>query len=290
MPPVDTQQDLRSEVVLKMLDLGVHMEVHHHEVATAGQGEFDLRYQTMQKQADQVMLLKYIARNVCKEHGKTITFMPKPIFGDNGTGMHVHQSLWKDGTPLFYDKNGYGLTSQLCRYYIGGLLKHSAAILAFAAPTTNSYRRLVPGFEAPVNLAYSARNRSACVRIPVYSPEPNSKRIEYRCPDVMANPYIAFPAMLMAGLDGIINEIDPGDPLDVDIYELPPEEAANIPTVPGSLDESLAALEADHEFLLRGDVFTEDLVSTWINYKRENEVDPVRLRPHPYEFFLYYDY
>ncbi len=290
VPPVDTQQDLRSEVVLKMLDLGVHMEVHHHEVATAGQGEFDLRYQTMQKQADQVMLLKYIARNVCKEHGKTITFMPKPIFGDNGTGMHVHQSLWKDGTPLFYDKNGYGLTSQLCRYYIGGLLKHSAAILAFAAPTTNSYRRLVPGFEAPVNLAYSARNRSACVRIPVYSPEPNSKRIEYRCPDVMANPYIAFPAMLMAGLDGIINEIDPGDPLDVDIYELPPEEAANIPTVPGSLDESLAALEADHEFLLRGDVFTEDLVSTWINYKRENEVDPVRLRPHPYEFFLYYDY
>ncbi len=290
VPPVDTQQDLRSEVVLKMLDLGVHMEVHHHEVATAGQGEFDLRYQTMQKQADQVMLLKYIARNVCKEHGKTITFMPKPIFGDNGTGMHVHQSLWKDGTPLFYDKNGYGLTSQLCRYYIGGLLKHSAAILAFAAPTTNSYRRLVPGFEAPVNLAYSARNRSACVRIPVYSPEPSSKRIEYRCPDVMANPYIAFPAMLMAGLDGIINEIDPGDPLDVDIYELPPEEAANIPTVPGSLDESLAALEADHEFLLRGDVFTEDLVSTWINYKRENEVDPVRLRPHPYEFFLYYDY
>ena len=290
VPPVDTQQDLRSEVVLKMLDLGVHMEVHHHEVATAGQGEFDLRYQTMQKQADQVMLLKYIARNVCKEHGKTITFMPKPIFGDNGTGMHVHQSLWKDGTPLFYDKNGYGLTSQLCRYYIGGLLKHSAAILAFAAPTTNSYRRLVPGFEAPVNLAYSARNRSACVRIPVYSPEPSSKRIEYRCPDVMANPYIAFPAMLMAGLDGIINEIDPGDPLDVDIYELSPEDAANIATVPGSLDESLAALEADHEFLLRGDVFTEDLVSTWINYKRENEVDPVRLRPHPYEFFLYYDY
>ncbi len=290
VPPVDTQQDLRSEVVLKMLDLGVHMEVHHHEVATAGQGEFDLRYQTMQKQADQVMLLKYIARNVCKEHGKTITFMPKPIFGDNGTGMHVHQSLWKDGTPLFYDKSGYGLTSQLCRYYIGGLLKHSAAILAFAAPTTNSYRRLVPGFEAPVNLAYSARNRSACVRIPVYSPEPSSKRIEYRCPDVMANPYIAFPAMLMAGLDGIINEIDPGDPLDVDIYELSPEEAANIATVPGSLDESLAALEADHEFLLRGDVFTKDLVSTWINYKRENEVDPVRLRPHPYEFFLYYDY
>ncbi len=289
VPPIDSLQDLRSQIVLTMVDLGVHMEVHHHEVATAGQGEFDLRYDTLRKQADQVMLLKYIARNIVHAAGKTITFMPKPIFGDNGTGMHVHQSLWKEGKNLFFDPKGYGMISQLCKYYIGGLLKHSAAILAFAAPTTNSYRRLVPGFEAPVNLAYSARNRSACVRIPMYSAEEKTKRIEYRPPDVTANPYLAFPAMLMAGIDGIISEIDPGEPLDADIYELSPEEAAGISTVPGSLEAAMDALEADHEFLLRGDVFTKDLVDTWLDYKRTNEIDPIRLRPHPYEFFLYYD-
>ena len=289
VPPIDTLQDLRSEVLLKLMDLGVQMEIHHHEVATAGQGEFDLKYAPLVKQADQVMLLKYIARNVAKEHGMVLTFMPKPIFGDNGTGMHTHQSLWKNGKNVFFDPSGYGMVSQTCKFYIGGLLKHSDALLAFAAPTTNSYRRLVPGFEAPVNLAYSQRNRSACIRIPVYSTDERSKRIEYRPPDATANPYLAFPAMLLAGIDGIINEIDPGDPLETDIYEMSPEEAAGIATVPGSLDKALDALERDNEFLLRGDVFTEDLIKVWLDYKRTNEVDPVRLRPHPHEFFLYFD-
>jgi glutamine synthetase len=289
VPPTDTQQDIRSEWILKLMDLGIHMEVHHHEVSTGGQGEMDLRYTTMRQQADNVMLLKYVGRNVARAHNKVLTFMPKPLFGDNGTGMHTHQSLWKDGKNLFYDPNGYGLVSQTCLHYIGGLLKHAASILAFAAPTTNSYKRLVPGFEAPVNLAYSARNRSACIRIPTYSTEEPTKRIEFRPPDAIANPYLAFPAMLMAGIDGIINKIDPGDPLEADIYEMSREELAKVATVPGSLEEAINALEDDHEFMLRGDVFTKDLIETWISYKRENEIDPMRLRPHPYEFSLYHD-
>ena len=290
VPPTDTLQDLRSEIVMTMMDLGVSMEVHHHEVATAGQGEIDLKYGPLLAMADNVILLKYVARNVARRHGKLLTFMPKPIFGDNGTGMHVHQSVWRDGKNLFYDPAGYALISQMARFYIGGLLKHSAAILAFGAPTTNSYKRLVPGFEAPVNLAFSQRNRSACIRIPVYSKSEASKRLEFRPPDATANPYLAFPAMLMAGIDGIINEIDPGDPLEADIYHLSPEELAKIETVPHSLEAALDALESDHEFLLRGDVFTPDVVETWIDYKRENEVDALRLRPHPYEFYLYSDY
>ena len=289
VPPIDTLQDIRSEVLLKLMDLGVQMEIHHHEVATAGQGEFDLKYKPLALQADQVMLLKYVARNVAHAHNMVLTFMPKPIFGDNGTGMHVHQSLWKDGKNLFFDPKGYGMVSPMCKHYIGGLLKHSHALCAFIAPTTNSYRRLVPGFEAPVNLAYSQRNRSACIRIPVYSTDEKSKRIEYRPPDATANPYLAFSAMLMAGIDGIINEIDPGEPLEADIYELPPEEAAKIATVPGSLDKALEALENDHEFLLRNGVFTEDLIKVWVDYKRTKEIDPVRLRPHPHEFYLYFD-
>ena len=288
-PPVDTLQDLRSEAILKMMDCGIDIEVHHHEVATAGQGEIDMRYTSLTRMADQVMLQKYILKNVARAHGKTATFMPKPLFNDNGTGMHTHQSLWKDGTNLFFDANGYALMSQAGLHYIGGLLKHSAALLAFCAPTTNSYRRLVPGFEAPVNLAYSQRNRSACCRIPVYTKHPAAKRVEYRCPDPTCNPYLAFAAMLMAGLDGIENSIDPGDPLEADLYELSPEESAKVQQVPGSLDAVLDALEEDHDFLLKGDVFTQDLLETWLDYKRTNELDEVRLRPHPYEFFLYYD-
>ena len=289
-PPIDTQQDIRSEIVTTLMDLGVRMEVHHHEVATAGQGEIDLKYGPLRDQADTVMLAKHVMRNVAYRNDKVLTFMPKPIYGDNGTGMHVHQSLWKDGVNLFYDEQGYALISEMCRHYIGGLLKHAGAILAFAAPTTNSYKRLVPGYEAPVNLAYSQRNRSACVRIPVAATGAAARRLEFRPPDATANPYLAFPAMLMAGLDGIINKIDPGDPLDVDIYHLPPEELAKVKTVPHSLDEALIALEEDHEFLLRGDVFTTDLIETWVAYKRENEIDELRLRPHPYEFFMYSDY
>ncbi len=289
-PPVDSLQDIRSEVLLTLMDIGVRMEIHHHEVATAGQGEFDIKYAPLRKQADNVILVKYIARNVAKKHGKLITFMPKPLFGDNGTGMHVHQSLWKAGKNVFYDPKGYGLISKNCKYYIGGLLKHAHALMAICAPTTNSYRRLVPGYEAPVNLAYSQRNRSACVRIPVYATTEVSKRIEFRPPDATANPYLAFPAMLMAGIDGIINKIDPGAPLDADIYELPKEELAKIRTVPGSLEQALNALEQDHDFLLRGGVFTQDFIDTWVEYKRLKEVDAVRLRPHPYEFFLYSDY
>ncbi len=287
-PPVDTLTDLRSEAVLKMQQFGIHVEKHHHEVATAGQGEIDIRYDTLTKTADNVMIYKYILKNVAREHGKVATFMPKPLYGDNGTGMHTHQSIWRNGTNLFYGE-GYANMSDMMKYYVGGLLKHSPALLAFCAPTANSYRRLVPGFEAPVILALSARNRSACARIPMYFKSPASKRIEYRCPDPSANPYLAFAAMLMAGLDGIANQIDPVDPLDVDLYDLPPEETAKLKQVPGSLPEVLDALEADHEFLLKGDVFTPDLIEMWLNYKRTREIDELRLRPHPYEFYLYFD-
>lgn len=289
VPPSDTLQDLRSEIILKMKEVGVPVEVHHHEVGTAGQGEIDMKYAPLTKMADNVMYYKYIIRNVARKHNKVATFMPKPIFGDNGSGMHTHQSLWKDGANLFYDEKGYGLVSKTGMHYIGGLLKHAAALLAFCAPTTNSYRRLVPGYEAPVNLAYSQRNRSAAVRIPVYSKSSKAKRIEFRCPDPSANPYLCFAAQLMAGLDGIQNRIDPGSPLDKDLYDLEPEEAAGVKSTPGSLGEVLDALEKDHEWLLRGDVFTRDVVETWIKYKRERELAPVSLRPVPYEFFLYFD-
>lgn len=288
-PPVDTLQDLRTDAVLKMVDAGIDVEVHHHEVATAGQGEIDMRFNTLTLMADWVLLHKYILKNVAFGQGKVATFMPKPLFDDNGTGMHVHQSLWKAGTNLFFDASGYALTSETARHYIGGLLKHAPALMAFLAPTTNSYKRLVPGFEAPVNLAYSARNRSAAARIPMYSSSPKAKRVEFRPPDPACNPYLGFSAMLMAGLDGIKNKIDPGNPLEVNIYELPPEEAAKIAQVPGSLDEALDALEADHDFLKEGGVFTQDLIDVWLDYKRTNEVDPMRLRPHPYEFALYFD-
>jgi glutamine synthetase len=289
VPPADSQQDLRSEMILKLISAGVRVEVHHHEVATAGQAEIDLHYDSLVSMADNLMMYKYVIKNVAKAAGKTVTFMPKPIFADNGSGMHVHQSLWKKGVNQFFDKAGYGLTSEMARWYIGGLLFHSPALLAICAPTTNSYRRLVPGFEAPVNLVYSQRNRSAGVRIPMYSSNPAAKRIEYRCPDATCNPYLAFSALLMAGLDGIKNKIDPGDPADFNLYESGPEAARKIKTVPGSLAETLDALEKDHDFLLQGGVFTPDVIDTWISYKREHEVDPVRLRPHPYEFFLYYD-
>ena len=289
VPPVDTLQDIRSECVLKMMEIGIDVEVHHHEVATAGQGEISMRFRSLTRMADQVMLHKYIVKNVAYAHGKTATFMPKPLFDDNGTGMHTHQSLWKEGVNLFFDESGYALASQMMLYYIGGLFKHAAAIMALAAPTTNSYRRLVPGFEAPVNLVYSQRNRSAAARIPVYSKSPHAKRVEFRSPDPTCNPYLAFSAMLMAGLDGVINKIDPGEPIDKDLYELSPEEATSVTQVPSSLEEALDALEQDHDFLLRGDVFTKDIIETWIDYKRVNEVDPVRLRPHPWEFHLYWD-
>ena len=288
-PPVDSLQDLRSEMALKMMECGIEIEVHHHEVATAGQGEFDMRYRSLTRMADQVLLQKYIVKNVARAHGKTATFMPKPLFADNGSGMHTHQSLWKNGTNLFFDREGYALTSEMALHYIGGLFKHASALLAFCAPTTNSYRRLVPGFEAPVNLVYSQRNRSAAARIPVYTKSPEAKRVEFRPPDPTCNPYLAFSAMLMAGLDGVVNKIDPGEPLDVDLYELSAEQAAQVQQVPGSLEEVLSALEEDHEFLLKGDVFTRDLIETWLDYKRRNEVDEVRLRPHPHEFMLYYD-
>ena len=288
VPPVDSLSDIRSEMVIEMQKFGMVIEKQHHEVATAGQAEIDIVYDTLVKTADNIMIYKYLVKNVAARHGKTATFMPKPLFGDNGTGMHTHQSIWKDGANIFYG-DGYAHMSDTMKYYIGGLLKHAPALLAFAAPTTNSYRRLVPGYEAPVNLAYSSRNRSACCRIPAYFDTPPSKRIEFRCPDPTANPYFAFSAMLLAGIDGIRNQIDPGDPLDVDLYDLSAEEAANVQQVPGSLEESLDALEGGHEFLLTGDVFTSDLIETWLDYKRTNEVDEVRLRPHPYEFFLYYD-
>jgi glutamine synthetase len=289
VPPTDSLQDFRSEAVLMMREAGVNVEVHHHEVATAGQCEIDMRFTTLTEMADWMMLYKYLLKAHARDRGKTVTFMPKPLFGDNGSGMHTHMSLWKDGTNLFFDQRGYARISQLAKYYIGGLIAHSPALLAFCAPTTNSYRRLVPGFEAPVNLVYSQRNRSACVRIPVYSANPKTKRIEYRPPDPSANPYLAFAAMLMAGLDGIEKKIDPGDPMDVDLYDLEPHDAAKVKQVPGSLSEVLDALEGDHDFLLRGGVFTDDLVATWIELKRTREIDAVRLRPHPWEFYLYYD-
>ncbi len=289
VPPMDHYQDLRSEMMLKMIDAGVPVEVQHHEVGTAGQSEIDMGFGPLLQQADRVMMLKYFVKNVAFQAGKTATFMPKPIFEDNGSGMHVHQSLWKDGKTLMFGESGYAQLSELSRYYIGGLLQHAASILAIAAPTTNSYRRLVPGYEAPVNLVYSQRNRSACVRIPVYSKSEKAKRIEFRPADPSSNPYLAFSAMLMAGIDGILNKIDPGDAIDKNIYDLPPEEAAGVPTVPGSLEQALRALEDDHDYLLRGDVFTEDVVQTWIEYKYQNEIDPVRLRPHPWEYYLYFD-
>jgi len=289
VPPTDHYQDLRSEMVLTLIRCGVDVEVHHHEVGTAGQAEIDMRYDTLLRMADKVMLYKYVVKNVARRFGKTATFMPKPIFEDNGSGMHTHQSLWSGGEPLFYDEAGYAGLSDLGRYYIGGLLTHAPAILAFAAPTTNSYRRLVPGYEAPVNLVMSQRNRSACARIPVYSRSPKAKRVEFRPPDPSANPYLAFSAMLMAGLDGVRNKIEPPPPIDKDLYELPPEEAANVALVPNSLDAALAALENDHDFLLEGGVFTPDVIETWLDYKRTRELDAVRLRPHPWEFHLYYD-
>jgi glutamine synthetase len=287
--PTDHYQDLRSEMVRVLEQVGIHIEVQHHEVGTAGQAEIDMRFDSMLRMADKVMLYKYVVKNVAWAAGKSVTFMPKPIFQDNGSGMHVHQSLWKGGEPLFFDETGYAGLSDMARWYIGGLLKHTPAVLAFAAPTTNSYKRLVPGYEAPVNLVYSQRNRSASVRIPLYSKSPKAKRLEYRCPDPSCNPYLAFSAMLMAGLDGIQNRIEPPKPLDKDLYDLPPEELAQVPQVPGSLDEALSALEADHKFMLTGDVFTQDVIDTWIDYKRSHEIDPVRLRPHPWEFQLYYD-
>jgi len=288
-PPADTLQDVRSKIVLALEGVGVPIEVHHHEVATAGQCEIDMRFGALTRMGDSIQKYKYMVKNVARQNGLTATFMPKPLFEDNGSGMHVHQSLWSNGKNLFYDEGGYGQISDLARYYIGGLLKHAPALLALAAPTTNSYRRLVPGFEAPVNLAYSQRNRSAVVRIPVYSKSPKAKRIEFRAPDPSCNPYLCFAALLMAGLDGIQNRIDPGEPMDKDLYSLPPEQARLIKQVPGSLEAVLEALEADHEFLLRGDVFTEDLLDTYIAYKREGEVNPIRMRPHPHEFTLYYD-
>jgi glutamine synthetase len=289
VPPADTLQDVRSKMVMALEAAGVPVEVHHHEVATAGQAEIDMRFDTLLTMADRIMIYKYIVKNVARANGLTVTFMPKPLFGDNGSGMHVHQSVWSNGTNCFYDESGYGGLSETAKYYIGGLLKHAPALLALAAPTTNSYRRLVPGFEAPVNLAYSQRNRSAICRIPVYSKSPKAKRIEFRAPDPSCNPYLCFSALLMAGLDGVLNRMDPGEPADKDLYELPPEEARLIKQVPGSLSDVLDALEADHEFLLKGDVFTPDLIESYIDYKREFEVDPVRMRPHPHEFTMYFD-
>ncbi|MFC2149285.1 type I glutamate--ammonia ligase [Candidatus Auribacterota bacterium] len=288
VPPTDSLQDIRSEMVLKMEECGIDVECQHHEVATAGQGEIDMRFDTLTKMADKLMLFKYIVKNVARKYGKTATFMPKPIFSDNGSGMHTHISLWKDDKPLF-PGNGYAGMSDMAMFFIGGLLKHANSVIAFSNPTTNSYKRLVPGYEAPINLAYSSRNRSASCRIPMYSTSPKAKRVEFRTPDPSCNPYLAFAAMLMAGLDGIQNKIHPGDPLDKNIYDLPAEELASIPTAPGSLEDALTALKNDHEYLLKGDVFTEDVIDTWISYKMDNEVDALRLRPHPYEFFLYYD-
>jgi glutamine synthetase len=288
VPPMDHNQDLRSEMVINLRKVGVDVEVHHHEVGTAGQAEIDMGYAPLLKMADNLMLYKYVVKMTALMHGKTVTFMPKPIFQDNGSGMHVHQSLWKDDEPLFWGQ-GYGNLSDTARYYVGGLLAHAPALCALVAPTTNSYRRLVPGFEAPVNLVYSQRNRSAAVRIPLYSKSPKTKRVEFRCPDGSCNPYLAFAGMLMAGLDGIKRNTEPLEPMNRDLYELGEDEAANVPQVPGTLSESLEALEKDQDFLLAGGVFTPDLLETWIDFKRENEVDELAKRPHPYEFFMYFD-
>jgi glutamine synthetase len=289
VPPADSMQDLRTEMVLTLESLGVQVEAHHHEVASGGQAEIDMRYTTLTRMADSLMIYKYVVKNTARKHGMTATFMPKPLFEDNASGMHVHQSLWKGGTNLFYGQADYAELSELGRYYIGGLLKHAWALCALCAPTTNSYRRLVPGYEAPINLVYSKRNRSACCRIPMYSMNPKAKRVEFRTPDPSCNPYLAFAAMLMAGLDGIEHRIDPGRPIDKNLYDLPPAEAKEVKSTPGSLNEALDALEFDHAFLLRGDVFTKDVIETWLGYKRQKEADPIRLRPHPYEFHLYYD-
>jgi glutamine synthetase len=288
VPPTDHYQNLRSEMVLTMQQCGLTVECHHHEVATGGQTEIDLRFDSLVRSADSMMLYKYVVKNVANQHGKTVTFMPKPLFQDNGSGMHTHQSLWKEGKPLF-SGDGYAGLSQMALWYIGGLIKHGPALSAIIAPTTNSYKRLVPGFEAPVNLAYSRRNRSAACRIPMYSVSPKAKRVEFRPPDPSCNPYMAFAAMMMAGLDGIENKTDPGQPLDKDIYDLGPEELVSVPSMPGSLEDALDALERDHQFLLKGDVFTEEILRTYIDYKRAKEVDAIRLRPHPFEFALYYD-
>ncbi len=289
VPPMDHFQDMRSEMCLAMERHGIEIEVQHHEVGTAGQAEIDMRFDTLLSMADKLMLYKYIVKSVAFNAGCTATFMPKPLFQDNGSGMHVHQSLWNGDEPLFYSETGYGGLSDIGRWYVGGVLAHARAILAFAAPTTNSYRRLVPGYEAPVNLVYSQRNRSAACRIPLYSKSPKAKRIEFRCPDPSCNPYLAFSAMLMAGLDGVTKHTEPPAPVDEDLFELPPEELAKIGQVPSSLDEALTALEEDQAFLTEGGVFTDDLIETWIDFKRSNEIDAVRLRPHPWEFMLYYD-
>lgn len=288
VPPTDALVDLRNEMVLNMQACGLEVEAQHHEVASGGQCEIDLRFQPLVTAADQLLMFKYIVKNTAKKNNKSVTYMPKPIYGDNGSGMHVHTSLWKKGKPLFYG-NGYAGLSEMALYFIGGILKHAASILAFTNPTTNSYKRLVPGFEAPVNLAYSQRNRSAAVRIPMYSSSPKAKRIEFRCPDPSGNPYLGFSAILMAGLDGIINRIDPGEPLDKDIYDLSPEELKDVPSTPPSLQDALKALSNDHDFLLKGDVFTPDVIETWIKYKWEKEIKPMALQPHPFEFALYYD-
>ncbi len=287
--PMDSLQDIRSEMVLVLEEIGVKVEVHHHEVSTAGQCEIDMRYDTLTSMGDKLLKYKYVVKNVARRHGKTATLMPKPIFQDNGSGMHVHQSIWKGGKNVFYEAGGYADLSEAAIHYIGGIIKHAAALLAFCAPTTNSYRRLVPGYEAPINLIYSQRNRSACVRIPAYSRSEKAKRLEVRFPDSSCNGYLAFSAMLMAGLDGIHNKIMPPDPIDKDLYDLEPEEKARVKSTPGSLEDVLNSLEADHEFLLKGDVFSKDVIETWLSHKRAKEVDAIRLRPHPYEFALYYD-
>jgi glutamine synthetase len=288
-PPVDHFADLRAEISLELNKAGLQVERQHHEVGTAGQAEINYRFNTLLAAADDLMLFKYIVKNVAWRNGKTATFMPKPIFGDNGSGMHCHQSLWLGGEPLFYDEQGYAGLSDIARYYIGGLLRHAPSLLAFTNPTVNSYHRLVPGFEAPVNLVYSQRNRSAAIRIPITGANPKAKRIEFRAPDPSSNPYLAFAALLMAGLDGIKNKIEPAEPVDKDLYELPPDEHANVPQVPTSLPAVLDALEADHEYLLEGGVFTQDLIETWVDFKRTAEVAPIQLRPHPHEFELYFD-
>jgi glutamine synthetase len=289
VPPYDHYADLRDKMVSTLTSVGLEIERAHHEVGTAGQAEINYKFDTLLAAADQVMLFKYVIKNVAWQNNKTVTFMPKPLYGDNGSGMHCHQSLWKEGDPLFYDEIGYAGLSEMARHYVGGLLHHAPSLLAFTNPTTNSYHRLVPGYEAPVNLVYSGRNRSACCRIPVTGTSPKAKRIEFRVPDPSANPYLAFSAMLMAGLDGIKNKIEPHEPVDRDLYELPPDEAKSIPQVPSSLEAVLDSLEADHDYLLEGGVFTPDLIETWLDYKRINEVDAIRLRPHPHEFAMYYD-
>ena len=289
VPPVDHYADLRDHMTRALAQAGLTVERAHHEVGTAGQAEINYKFNTLTYAADEVLKFKYIIKNVAWEHGKTATFMPKPLFGDNGSGMHCHQSLWKDGSPLFYDELGYAGLSDTARYYIGGLLHHAPSLLAFTNPTVNSYHRLVPGFEAPVNLVYSSGNRSACIRVPITGSNPKAKRIEFRIPDPSCNPYLAFAAMLLAGVDGIRNKIEPPAPIDKDLYELPPDEAASITQVPGSLPEVLDALERDNEYLQEGGVFTEDLIEAWVAYKRTAEIDPIRLRPHPHEFELYYD-